>query len=106
MRTERTTTEIFLDVSEDVSKLTAEDNEKIALIQTLAEKRFDFDLIDAVFERRTADRSAACTYETSGQNRKAAGRFFCSGVSPFLRSSQPIFWLGSGRREWQGREFR
>jgi hypothetical protein len=49
MRTERTTTEIFLDVSEDVSKLTAEDNEKIALIQTLAEKRFDFDLIDALF---------------------------------------------------------
>jgi hypothetical protein len=61
MRTERTTTEIFLDVSEDVSKLTAEDNEKIALIQTLAEKRFDFDLIDALFERRTADRFAACT---------------------------------------------
>jgi BioD-like phosphotransacetylase family protein len=49
MRTERTTTEIFLDVSEDVSKLTAEDNEKIALIQALAEKRFDFDLIDALF---------------------------------------------------------
>jgi hypothetical protein len=49
MRTERTTTEIFLDVSEDVSKLTAEDNEKIALIQTLAEKRFDFDFIDALF---------------------------------------------------------
>ena len=49
MRTELTTTEIFLDVSEDVSKLTAEDNEKIALIQTLAEKRFDFDLIDALF---------------------------------------------------------
>jgi len=49
MRTERTTTEIFLDVSEDVSKLTAEDIEKIALIQTLAEKRFDFDFIDALF---------------------------------------------------------
>jgi hypothetical protein len=50
MRTERTTTEIFLDVSEDVSKLTAEDIEKIALIQTLAEKRFDFEIIDALFE--------------------------------------------------------
>ena len=49
MRTERTTTEIFLDVSEDVSKLTAEDIEKISLIQTLAEKRFDFDFIDALF---------------------------------------------------------
>ena len=50
MRTERTTTEIFLDVSEDVSKLTAEDDEKIALIQTLAEKRFDFDVIDELFK--------------------------------------------------------
>jgi BioD-like phosphotransacetylase family protein len=49
MRTERTTTEIFLDVSEDVSKLTAEDIEKISLIQALAEKRFDFDFIDALF---------------------------------------------------------
>ncbi|HEY7746458.1 MAG TPA: AAA family ATPase [Desulfuromonadales bacterium] len=58
MRTERTTTEIFLDVSEDVSKLTAEDDEKIALIQTLAEKRFDFDLIDALFDKRTSGRSA------------------------------------------------
>lgn len=46
MRTERSTTEIFLDVSEDVSKLTAEDDEKIALVQTLAEKRFDFAAID------------------------------------------------------------
>jgi len=59
MRTERTTTEIFLDVSEDVSKLTAEDDEKIALIQTLAEKRFNFDLIDALFDKRTSGRSAA-----------------------------------------------
>jgi len=49
MRTERTTTEIFLDISEDVSKLTAEDHEKIALVQTLAEKRFDFDTIDRLF---------------------------------------------------------
>jgi len=51
MRTERTTTEIFLDVSEDVSKLTAEDKEKIALIQALAEKRFDFDHLDALFDK-------------------------------------------------------
>lgn len=50
MRTDRTTTEIFLDVSEDVSKLTGEDHEKIALIQALAEKRFDFDVIDALFK--------------------------------------------------------
>jgi BioD-like phosphotransacetylase family protein len=50
IRTERSTTEIFLDVSEDVSKLTAEDTEKIALVQALAEKRFDFAVIDAMFE--------------------------------------------------------
>jgi BioD-like phosphotransacetylase family protein len=50
MRTERSTTEIFLKISEDVSKLTAEDTEKIALVQTLAEKRFDFDAIDTLFE--------------------------------------------------------
>lgn len=49
MRTDRSTTEIFLDVSEDVSKLTAEDHEKISLVQTLAEKRFDFDVIDRLF---------------------------------------------------------
>jgi BioD-like phosphotransacetylase family protein len=49
IRTERSTTEIFLDVSEDVSKLTAEDTEKIALVQALAEKRFDFEVIDEMF---------------------------------------------------------
>ncbi len=51
MRTERTTTNIFLDISEDVSKLTAEDTEKIDLIQTLAHKRFDFDAVDTLFTR-------------------------------------------------------
>jgi BioD-like phosphotransacetylase family protein len=51
MRTERNTTTIFLDISEDVSKLTAEDTEKIDLIRTLAHKRFDFDVVDALFER-------------------------------------------------------
>jgi len=50
MRTERSTTEIFLDINDDVSKLTAEDAEKIALVQTLAEKRFDFEVIDKLFE--------------------------------------------------------
>ncbi len=50
MRTERTTTDIFLEISEDVSKLTADDTEKIDLIRTLAHKRFDFDAIDAMFE--------------------------------------------------------
>jgi len=49
MRTSQTTTQIFLSISEDVSKLTADDHEKIALIQTLAEKRFDFEALDALF---------------------------------------------------------
>lgn len=49
MRTERTTANLFLTVTEDVSKLTAEDQEKISLIQDLAEKRFDFEGIDRVF---------------------------------------------------------
>jgi len=49
MRTSQTTTQIFLSISEDVSKLTADDQEKIALIQTLAEKRFDFDVLDSLF---------------------------------------------------------
>jgi BioD-like phosphotransacetylase family protein len=54
MRTDRTTADLFLTITEDVSKLTADDREKINLVQTLAEKRFDFDFIDALFsgERR------------------------------------------------------
>lgn len=50
MRTHRTTADIFLTITEDVSKLTAEDAEKIALVQTLAEKRFDFEAIDDLFD--------------------------------------------------------
>jgi BioD-like phosphotransacetylase family protein len=49
MRTERSTTDIFLTITEDVSKLTAEDAEKIALLHQLAVKRFDFDYIDRLF---------------------------------------------------------
>ncbi len=51
MRTHKTTTEIFLDIIEDVSKLTAEDTEKIDLIRTLAHKRFDFNALDALLEK-------------------------------------------------------
>ncbi len=51
MRTERSTTDIFLSINEDVSKITAEDTEKIALIHTLAEKRFNFDAVDALFSK-------------------------------------------------------
>ncbi|MFA5515670.1 MAG: AAA family ATPase [Desulfuromonadales bacterium] len=50
MRTDnRSTTQIFLSITEDVSKITAEDTEKIGLIWELAEKRFIFDEVDALF---------------------------------------------------------
>ena len=52
MRTDRTTADLFLTITEDVSKLTADDREKISLVQTLAEKRLDFDFIDALFARK------------------------------------------------------
>ncbi len=57
LRTDRTTADIFLTITEDVSKLTAEDTEKIGLIQTLAEKRLDFDYLDALFEPERASAS-------------------------------------------------
>jgi uncharacterized protein len=43
-----TTTELHRIISEDVSKLTAEDTEKIALVLSLAETGFDFDLLDSL----------------------------------------------------------
>jgi len=43
------TAQLYQKISDDVSKLTAEDAEKIALIRELAELRFDFDSIDALF---------------------------------------------------------
>ncbi len=49
LRTNKTTGQVFLAITEDVAKLTAEDAEKIALIQQLAQKRFDFDHIDRLF---------------------------------------------------------
>jgi hypothetical protein len=51
MRTERSTTDIFLSISDDVSKITAEDTEKIALIHKLAELRFDFATVDELFSK-------------------------------------------------------
>jgi hypothetical protein len=47
MRIARSTAEIFRIISEDVSKITAEDHEKINLVQKLAEEQIDFDFIDA-----------------------------------------------------------
>jgi hypothetical protein len=47
-----TTAELYQTISEDVSKLTPEDAEKLALIRQLAERRFDFDTLDALFADR------------------------------------------------------
>ena len=46
MRTNKTTVEVFNAISEDVSKLSAQDTEKIDLVMQLADKRFDFESID------------------------------------------------------------
>ena len=37
-------------INKDVSKIIAEDTEKLDLIKSLAEKRFDFKEIDKIFE--------------------------------------------------------
>lgn len=50
MRTSRTTVDVFVTISEDVSKLNAQDTEKINLVTTLADKRFDFDVLDELFQ--------------------------------------------------------
>ena len=50
LRTDRhTTAELYKIITEDVSKITAEDTEKLSLIRTLAEQRLDFDAIDDLF---------------------------------------------------------
>lgn len=46
LRTSRRTDNVFLAIHENVSKLTPEEKEKIALMQQLSMKRFDFDTID------------------------------------------------------------
>lgn len=50
MRAGRTSSSVFEKIRDDVSKLTAEDTEKISLITDLAEKRLDFDAIDALLD--------------------------------------------------------
>lgn len=47
MRVKQTTAEIFETVTADVAKITAEDKEKITLVQSLAEEYIDFDRIDS-----------------------------------------------------------
>ena len=50
MRTEaHTTAELYRIITEDVSKITAEDREKLALIRSLAERDLDFTAIDTLF---------------------------------------------------------
>ena len=46
----RTSTTVFEIIKNDVSKLSADDTHKIGLITELAEKRFDFDAIDALID--------------------------------------------------------
>jgi hypothetical protein len=47
MRIVKSTAEIFRTISEDVSKITAEDTEKITLVQRLAEEQIDFEFINS-----------------------------------------------------------
>ena len=49
MRTPSTTAEIYTCIREDVAKIGVDDEEKIQLIQKLAESELDFDLIDSIF---------------------------------------------------------
>lgn len=49
MRTQATTAQAFTAINEYVSKIRAEDREKIALVQKLAETELCFDTIDQIF---------------------------------------------------------
>jgi BioD-like phosphotransacetylase family protein len=48
-----TTAELYHIITEDVSKITPEDTEKLDLVRTLAERRLDFDALDELFKPRT-----------------------------------------------------
>jgi hypothetical protein len=45
------TAELYRIITEDVSKITAEDTEKLDLVRSLAEERLDFDALDALFSQ-------------------------------------------------------
>ncbi len=50
LRTQSSTTaELYRLITEDVSKLTAEDTEKLELVRSLAENSFDFDELNRLF---------------------------------------------------------
>jgi BioD-like phosphotransacetylase family protein len=46
---EHTTAELYRIITEDVSKITADDTEKLSLIRNLAETYLDFELLDELF---------------------------------------------------------
>ncbi|MCA1796026.1 MAG: AAA family ATPase [Geobacteraceae bacterium] len=48
---DKSTSDLYLQITSDVSKITHEDTEKIDLVHQLAEKRFDFDVIEELFCR-------------------------------------------------------
>ncbi len=48
IRCPRLTADVFTTVTDDVSKITADDRQKIRLVQSLAEKEIDFEAIDAL----------------------------------------------------------
>jgi len=50
IRCPQLTAEVFTAVTEDVSKITADDRQKIRLVQSLAEKEIDFEAIDALLD--------------------------------------------------------
>ncbi|MCK5912540.1 MAG: cobyrinic acid a,c-diamide synthase, partial [Desulfuromusa sp.] len=49
MRTAETTADTYTIIQEDVAKIGADDEEKIALVQQLAEDELNFELIDSLF---------------------------------------------------------
>ena len=56
LRTQKySTAELYRIITEDVSKITAEDTEKLELIRSLANDRLDFDAIDALFSPAHGD---------------------------------------------------
>jgi len=50
IRCEKLTADVFSLLMEDVSKITAEDRQKIRLVQSLAEREIDFEAIDALLD--------------------------------------------------------
>jgi hypothetical protein len=50
MRINRTTAYVFNTINDDVSKLNARDTQKIDLVMELADKRFNFNAIDALLD--------------------------------------------------------